>query len=236
MDFLNALGLPGDCPTDHIPTTLAGSSKPVVTRIVAYPDAHLIADKLCRLERYCASPLRLEARPVGGSGLSLALHPEPAPADLETRCAILHGLLLRAGFDGVSSSGAGLTWRQAPEPVGLDTGGSPRLSDHLLRLIAADPARAWRLQEAAAELGVSSRSLQRYLLAEGSTFSTALRQARTKSAASLLRTSRISLAEIGFCCGYADQAHFQREFRAVSGATPRHFRAGEGQLQKTARA
>ena len=76
-------------------------------------------------------------------------------------------------------------------------------------------------------LGLTGRSLQRYLLAEKSTFSKVLRTARTNVARRLLEGKTHSLAEIGFCCGYADQAHFQREFRKVVQVTPRKYRLGQ---------
>ncbi len=37
-----------------------------------------------------------------------------------------------------------------------------------------------------------------------------------------------SLTEIALGCGFADQSHFSRTFRAITGATPRRFRATAG--------
>jgi AraC-like DNA-binding protein len=40
-----------------------------------------------------------------------------------------------------------------------------------------------------------------------------------------LRSSPCELSDLAYECGYADQAHMNREFRAFSGTTPREFRA-----------
>jgi AraC family transcriptional regulator len=50
------------------------------------------------------------------------------------------------------------------------------------------------------------------------------RQSRVTRARSLLMASRLSLAEIAAECGYADQAHFSREFKRAYDMTPRSFR------------
>lgn len=233
MDFFDALGLdpaePGS--PEGIAARLAGSQAPVVVTLVSVPDPALIAEKLLRLDRYCATGVRLALVAVDETRLAF----EPVEGDSLAqgqRLAILRGLLLRAGLHDVEIDGFAITWRDAPEVPSLDTGGSARLTDHLGLLIASDPARAWRIEEAAEYLGLSGRSLQRYLLAEGGTFSEALRNARTDVSARLLRKSDLSLGEIGFTCGYADQAHFQREFRKVAGQTPRNFRKHGGKIHK----
>ncbi len=242
MEFFDALGLPGAdrAPQEVLVAALAVSRAPTLATLVAVPDPVVICEKLLRLDRYCATGVRLALTASSAQSLSLrAVEPADAAAIMQ-RVAVLRAVLLRAGFAQVTHSTeaemrATLRWSEAPDVPPLDTGGSARLTDHLHRLIASDPARAWRIQDAAQHLGLSSRSLQRYLLAEGGTFSAALRQVRTEVAATLLRKSALTLAEIGFCCGYADQAHFQREFRKVCGLTPRRFRKSGATIQKLVR-
>jgi AraC-like DNA-binding protein len=41
----------------------------------------------------------------------------------------------------------------------------------------------------------------------------------------LRRTGRDGLAEVAYACGYADQAHLNRDFRAFAGTTPTDFAA-----------
>jgi AraC family transcriptional regulator len=50
------------------------------------------------------------------------------------------------------------------------------------------------------------------------------RQSRVSRARTLLLASSLSLAEIAVECGFADQAHFSREFKRWVGSTPSRFR------------
>lgn len=209
---------------------------PILKAIAAFPDPAVIIEKFRRLERYCTTTPRLEVRDLA-PGLLRADFPTDtaapaALAEISLRIGCLLGLLQRAGIDAAFTSAETrpeatdwvLRWSGTIRLPELDNSASAQISDHLQSLIAADPARGWRIEEAAAEMGLSSRSLQRYLLAEKQTFSASLRQARTQVASRHLRQGKLSLAEIGYCCGYADQAHFQREFRKTMGITPRKFR------------
>ncbi len=92
------------------------------------------------------------------------------------------------------------------------------------QLLAADPGRAWTLAALAEELAFSPRHLQRQLQAQQTSFSALLSQARLTHAAKSLVTTRHSAAEIGYACGYADQAHFNREFKRHTAFTPMAYR------------
>ncbi|WP_428482581.1 helix-turn-helix transcriptional regulator [Pyruvatibacter mobilis] len=111
-----------------------------------------------------------------------------------------------------------------PNNPGSPSETTPRpASARLVTLLATDMSRPWRIGDAARALGRSVRSLQRDLTGEGETFSTCMRRARMTHATQMLIGGETSLAEIGFCCGYADQAHFQRDFLAATNVTPRRF-------------
>lgn len=58
----------------------------------------------------------------------------------------------------------------------------------------------------------------------GRTFSTMLRERRIAAALPLLEAGR-PLHEIATLCGFYDQSHFTRSFRATHGITPHRFRA-----------
>lgn len=90
--------------------------------------------------------------------------------------------------------------------------------------IAADPGRGWTLALLAEELRISRRSLQRRLGEGGATFSSLLAVTRLNAASQRLGTSQSSLAEVGYACGFSDQAHFAREFKRHIGTTPSSFR------------
>lgn len=68
-----------------------------------------------------------------------------------------------------------------------------------------------------------SRSFVRYF---GCGFSTYMRKARVAKALSLMYSTELSLTAIAFCCGFADQSHFIRCFKAFTGQLPSAFRPG----------
>lgn len=236
MDFRAALGLnvASDATPDDIRGALAISKTIVVRTVTSIPDPSVICGKFLRLQRYCAIATRMHLEGLDENKLHLRAEPPANRQDVEAQLIFLHALMERAGLEVRTSREGEIRWQDVPTLPAIDTGESERLSDHLHRLIASDPARAWRLEDTAAALGLSTRSLQRYLLAEGGSFSATLRHMRTDLASQMLRRSTASLAEIGFCCGYADQAHFQREFRKVTGQTPRHYRTQPKAKIKTA--
>jgi AraC family transcriptional regulator len=40
----------------------------------------------------------------------------------------------------------------------------------------------------------------------------------------MLKNTRLSLTEIAYTCGFADQGHFTRTFKAATGFLPKTFR------------
>lgn len=96
--------------------------------------------------------------------------------------------------------------------------------EQALALIKTDLMAAWPVAQLARRLGLSARSWQRRLAAAGLGHAALLQRARCEAAAAALVASSTSLAELGFACGYADQAHFTRRFRAQVGLTPGRYR------------
>ncbi len=74
-------------------------------------------------------------------------------------------------------------------------------------------------------LGMSTRSLQRYLRREGTSFQQVLSEARERLARHYLRHSSMTGAEISFLLGYDDPNSFFRAFRTWTGQTPEGLRA-----------
>lgn len=111
--------------------------------------------------------------------------------------------------------------RVEPSPLPpLDDGRPDGLGRRLAACIAHDPSRAWDVRVAAVALQTSSRSLQRALRGEGTSFSEVLARTRVGLAHELLHSSALSLTEIGFCVGFADQAHFSRTYRKFNEVPP----------------
>jgi AraC-like DNA-binding protein len=81
------------------------------------------------------------------------------------------------------------------------------------------------LSDVARELGVSGRTLQRRLAAEGSSFQSLVDEARRRLAERLLRQDAdVALTEVTFMTGFSDQSAFTRAFRRWTGRTPGAFR------------
>lgn len=99
-----------------------------------------------------------------------------------------------------------------------------RLVDHILERLIDIPSAT----EAAFELGISLRSLQRDLKQRDLTFSALVGECRARKAALHLIESELPLAEVGFICGYSDQAHFTREFGKRVGIPPQKYRMAFG--------
>jgi AraC-like DNA-binding protein len=76
------------------------------------------------------------------------------------------------------------------------------------------------LDEVAAKLGMSSRTLKRKLASGGGSYSSLLDGARLERAQELLRSDRKSMDQIAESLGYSDVANFTRAFRRWTGTTP----------------
>jgi len=225
---------------------------PVHTVLLRSGDPAVLAEKWRRLERYLHSSHRvaIEARERSWSCLRTSTGgPPPTFGENCLIAGLLFGLLGRIGCEGLRLGIGGLEFdsdaletatlpeaetaeafrfewsrdaaNSAPEPSAAV--GGP-VDDSLTDLLASDLGRGWTVAEAARRLAFSKRSLQRRLADEGRSFSSVLRRARMREATELLTRGEATLAEIGYCCGYADQAHFQRDFLRATNLTPRRFR------------
>jgi AraC-like DNA-binding protein len=73
-------------------------------------------------------------------------------------------------------------------------------------------------------LGMSTATLKRRLAAEDLSFSQLLKVKRVNYAATKLRLTNKSIAEIAFESGFKSAAHFSTAFKGVQGMTPKEFR------------
>ncbi len=78
--------------------------------------------------------------------------------------------------------------------------------------------------DVAARLGLSGRTLQRRLAAQGHAFQDLVDEARKELALRLLRRTDYALAEVAFLTGFAEQSAFTRAFKRWQGETPASFR------------
>nr|WP_206072147.1 AraC family transcriptional regulator [Antrihabitans stalactiti] len=86
------------------------------------------------------------------------------------------------------------------------------------------PAGTASMAELARELAVSTRTLQRQLQAESTTFRAVLNHTREALARHYLLAGNLSVPEIAFLLGYNDTNSFYRAFNAWTGTTPEQLR------------
>jgi len=108
-----------------------------------------------------------------------------------------------------------------------DLAGEHGAAADVRRVLERDLARRWTLADVARLCHTSTRSLQRRLTSEGTSFRAVLDRARVDAAARMLADPASSVTETGYACGFADTAHFSRRFKAVTGKTPSSWRSGE---------
>ncbi len=111
----------------------------------------------------------------------------------------------------------------------LDRVGKPvRWAESVRDLLAGPGASCHSLEQAAAALHLSSRTLKRHLAAEGVSFSS-LREGELRDrAVALVRSSRLSFSEIAERLGYSHVTSFERAFRRWTSRSPHEFRRPDG--------
>lgn len=128
-----------------------------------------------------------------------------------------------------------------PIPAGDATLGSylEEYAEVMLRSLPAEASLAERLrgllstelsdgqpglERLAGRLGVSPRTLQRQLRAEGTTFQEVLDDFRRTMAVDLLANRELAIKEVAFLLGYGDLSAFYRAFRRWYGRSPQSHR------------
>lgn len=103
---------------------------------------------------------------------------------------------------------------------------TPSWVSSLKEILHADNCHEISLQSLSEELGVHpvhlSRTIPRYF---STTLGNYMRQQKIRGALAHLHKPELSLTEIAYLCGFADQSHFSRTFKSYLGITPSAFRA-----------
>jgi AraC-like DNA-binding protein len=81
------------------------------------------------------------------------------------------------------------------------------------------------IDDAAADMHMSRRSFQRTLALDGVSYQQLQAEVRFRLAGWHLLKQEMPIAEIGFVCGYSDQAHLTREFNKRVGVPPAKYRS-----------
>ncbi|WP_224243187.1 AraC family transcriptional regulator [Hyalangium gracile] len=80
------------------------------------------------------------------------------------------------------------------------------------------------LEETAAELKASPRTLQRELQQEGTSFTRLLDEVKREVAQQFIARSRMEIIEVAFAAGFTELSAFYRAFRRWTGTTPGEYR------------
>jgi AraC-like DNA-binding protein len=103
-----------------------------------------------------------------------------------------------------------------------------------LRLMHAEPARRWLLQELADAAGMSrSNFALRFKQLAGVAPLDYLLRWRMRLAAKALRSGSDTVSAISYSLGYQSESAFTNAFRRVMGAAPQHYRRGRRPLATT---
>ena len=93
------------------------------------------------------------------------------------------------------------------------------------------PEREPAVAAIAVKLHMSSRSLQRRLQGEGTSFADVLSDVRRDRALHYLKDRRLSIGEIAFSLGFRDVTAFHRAFKRWTGSTPAKYRSSVADSQ-----
>lgn len=99
-----------------------------------------------------------------------------------------------------------------------------RLAARVRGLLAEDDRGFLSLEQVAARMHVSARTLKRRLALQGVAFSSLLEEEQRDRALALLRSPELSVDEVAERVGYSDAANFTRAFRRWTGTTPAAYR------------
>lgn len=97
-------------------------------------------------------------------------------------------------------------------------------------LAVTDDGRYPRLQDVAASLFMSSRTLKRYLQEHGVSFQQLRDQVRRVEALGLLEQAELTLDDIARRLGYSSRSNFSRAFQGWVGQSPGSFRERLGSI------
>lgn len=177
------------------------AQRPLAVRRIALPFAAPPDEVADALAQQLGAPLQFDA-PVTAAHFDAALLQEAIPSSDPAQLPLL-----------VRHAEALLAAREAPLAAQVQA---------LLRTLLAKGES--RIEAVAAQLATSPRTLQRRLAGEGQRFQALLDATRRELAAQYLRDPSLSLTEIAFLLGYAEQSSFSHAHRAWHGCTPQAWR------------
>ncbi len=144
----------------------------------------------------------------------------PLAQVIDVDVAKLERAVLAIDDDGAAFELLADTWRRFATPLDEAALLARAIVEHV-----ADTEGVVRVEQLVLHFGIDERALQRLFVRNiGVTPKWVIRRVRLQEAAAWLeRSPPPALAELAARLGYADQAHFARDFTAVVGKSPRAF-------------
>jgi AraC-like DNA-binding protein len=99
------------------------------------------------------------------------------------------------------------------------------LADSISVVLVNQPGRFLNIDEIAAHLGTSLRTLNRRLPSEGMSYQSIIDDVRRTLAMEYLERAALSVEEVCARVGFSDPSNFRKAFRKWTGRSPSHFRA-----------
>jgi AraC-like DNA-binding protein len=112
----------------------------------------------------------------------------------------------------------------APRAAARSADGAKGVGEQVIALLLARPGQFPDIEQVAASLGTSARTLRRWLTAEGRSFQQLLDDVRHQLAQDYLSRTRMNTEDIAAALGYSDAANFRQAFKRWSGRTPGAWR------------
>jgi AraC family transcriptional regulator len=114
----------------------------------------------------------------------------------------------------------------AARPPRLESRHAPPWIARILDKLKTEHCRRLTLDELAREAGVHPVHLSRvFRRCVGEGISEYVHRLRVRTACEQMLAPEASLADLSFSAGFADQSHFTRSFRRITGMTPGSFRS-----------
>jgi AraC-like DNA-binding protein len=111
---------------------------------------------------------------------------------------------------------------------------SSELTGRLQRIFVESSGRFPTIETVCLRLGMSSRTLRRKLMAQGSSYANLLNETRAQLAKKYLRETAMTVDEVAHRIGYSDASNFRHAFHRWTGVTPARYRRGSREAIKPA--
>ncbi len=198
--------------TDHVPNSFNATELVFLTELARVATRHHIVPKLVKLKQIPKNPELYKdyfgIAPKQGKSVEIYFSTEDA-----TRPFLTKNTKMWEQFES--------SLQKRLSDLDNHASATQRTKSVLLELL---PSGQGNMKLTAKRLAVSTRTLQRHLHNEGTSFKKVLKDTRLELALHYLKNSKMSATQISFLLGFEDTNSFNRAFNTWTGVRPRQFR------------